>query len=135
MQNWMLSVNTVNAWLNDPTNTTNLDVAIIYAEDEPIQLATMMKTPQLSTEGMDSAQILAGNFPSIVANLKLAQSGGMTADQSTTAINFNRCCTVLPAIGSLWTAANKATAGTSTAQPSLANQCASVSCVTGTSAS
>lgn len=75
---------------------------IVYAKDEPVQLATLMKVPAISKAGINAGRVLMGNFPSIVSNLNSVQSGVMTTQDATAAVNFNRCCTVLPAIASLW---------------------------------
>ncbi|KAM3075207.1 hypothetical protein ACMFMF_005885 [Clarireedia jacksonii] len=129
--NWATSVNTVNAYLNDPNNQTKLVSAIAFAKDEPVQLATLMKTPQLSKAGINSGKVLMGNFPSIVSNLQMVQAGVMTTQDATMAINYNRCCTVLPNIGSLWAASTNASRVTSAAasmMPNLEDQCAAMSC-------
>ncbi|PQE32993.1 hypothetical protein CJF32_00001477 [Rutstroemia sp. NJR-2017a WRK4] len=129
--NWATSVNTVNAYLNDPNNQTKLVSAIVFAKDEPVQLATLMKTPQLSKAGLNSGKVLMGNFPSIVSNLQMVQAGVMTTQDATMAINYNRCCTVLPNIGSLWAAstnASKVTTAAAGMMPNLEDQCGAMSC-------
>lgn len=90
--NWQTSVNTVNGYLNDPMNTTKLASAIVYAKDEPVQLATLMKTSGMSTTGVNAAKVVMGNFGSIVSNLNSIQSGVMSTQDATAAVNFNRCC-------------------------------------------
>jgi hypothetical protein len=76
-----------------------------------------------------------GNFPSIVSNLQSVQSGDMTTQDTTAAVNFNRCCTVLPAIGVLWTAAANQTKAGAVSMPSLEAQCSQMSCAGGVSGS
>lgn len=134
MQNWAASVNTVNAYLNDPNNSTKLANALSFAKDEPVQLATLMKVKGLSTAGTNSAKVLMGNFPSIVSNLQSVQSGVMNTQDATAAVNFNRCCTVLPAIGSLWAAAANASNAAAMPPPNLEDQCAQMKCAVGASA-
>jgi hypothetical protein len=112
---------------------TKLATAIVYAKDEPIQLATLMKTTQLSTSGVNAGKILMGNFPSIVSNLNSVQQGVMTTNNATAAVNFNRCCTVLPAIGMLWASASAAMKLTNTTMPNLEGQCSQMSCASGVS--
>jgi hypothetical protein len=57
----------------------------------------------------------------------------MSTQDATAAVNFNRCCNVLPAIGALWTAAeNQAKAG-AVSMPSLEAQCIQMSCASGAS--
>lgn len=134
ISNWMASVLTVNDYLNNPQNTTKLQSAIVYAKDEPVQLATLMKTTGLSKEGVNSAAVLMGNFPSIVSNLNSVQKGVMTTADGTAAINFMRCCTVLPSINTLWfAAANASKAATPMAGPALEQQCSQMSCASGAS--
>lgn len=135
IDNWATSVNTVNTYLDDPQNKTKLQSAIVFAKDEPVQLATLMKTTGLSTSGVNSGKILMGNFPSIVSNLNQVQAGSMSTNDATMAVNFNRCCTVLPAIGALWTAAGTAmnVANISIAMPNLEAQCSQMSCTSGVS--
>ncbi|RDW92254.1 hypothetical protein BP5796_01648 [Coleophoma crateriformis] len=134
MTNWAASVNTVNAYLNDPNNSTKLTNALAFAKDEPVQLSTLMKVKGLSTKGTNSAKVLMGNFPSIVSNLQSVQSGVMNTQDATAAVNFNRCCTVLPAIGALWTAASNATKAPAMPPPNLENQCSQMKCAAGASA-
>ena len=129
----MASVNTVNDYLNNPNSTTKLASAIIFAKDEPVQLATLMKVTNLSKAGTNSAQVLMGNFPSIVSNLNSVQKGVMTTQDATAAVNFNRCCTVLPAIGSLWAAAANATNAGAMPSPNLEAQCSQMNCAVGVS--
>ncbi|CAD6444375.1 8f58518c-5c24-4bd8-995a-8c3fd196d446 [Sclerotinia trifoliorum] len=131
--NWATSVNTVNAYLDDPNNSTKLKTAIAFARDEPVQLATLMKTPNLSPAGIKSAKVLMANFPSIVSNLQNVYTGVMTTQDATMAVNFNRCCTVLPNIGSLWAAATNATKLKDTPPPNLEAQCGMMSCNVGIS--
>lgn len=132
--NWQTSVNTVNDYLNNPTNKTKLAAAIVFSKDEPVQLATLMKVPAMSKAGVDAGKILMGNFGSIVSNLNSIQAGVMTTNDATAAVNFNRCCTVLPAIGALWTAASNATKIASMGTPNLEAQCGQMSCASGVSA-
>lgn len=104
----MTSVNTVNNYLNDPQNMTKLQFAIVFAKDEPVQLATLMKTTALPAMGVNAGKVLMGNFPSIVSNLNSVMQGVMSTNDATAAVNFNRCCTVLPAIGMLWSTSSTA---------------------------
>jgi hypothetical protein len=131
--NWATSVNTVNDYLNNPNNNTKLQSAIVFAKDEPVQLATLMKVKGLSADGTNAGKVLMGNFPSIVSNLNSIQSGAMTTQDGTAAVNFNRCCTVLPAIGSLWAASANATKAGAVNMPSLEAQCGQMSCASGVS--
>lgn len=132
--NWDTSVKTVNAYLNDPQNKTKLQSAIVFAKDEPVQLATMMKVTGLSTSGVNAGKILMGNFPSIVSNLNAVSAGSMSTNDATAAVNFNRCCTVLPAIGMLWQAAATATKMQgNVSMPILEDQCSQMSCSSGVS--
>ncbi|KUJ13233.1 uncharacterized protein LY89DRAFT_622012 [Mollisia scopiformis] len=133
LANWNTSVYTVNAYLNDPQNTTKLASATVFAKDEPVQLATMMKVAGLSTSGVNAGKILMGNFGSIVSNLDSVQSGAMSTNDATAAVNFNRCCTVLPAIGMLWQAAATATKVGNVSMPALEEQCGMMSCASGVS--
>ncbi|KAF7870484.1 hypothetical protein EAF04_004228 [Stromatinia cepivora] len=133
LDNWAISVNTVNAYLDDPNNSTKLKTAIAFARDEPVQLATLMKTPNLSLAGIKSAKVLMANFPSIVSNLQNVYTGVMTTQDATMAVNFNRCCTVLPNIGSLWAAATNATKVKDNPPPNLEAQCGMMSCNVGVS--
>lgn len=131
--NWATSVNTVNAYLNDPNNQTKLQSAVVFAKDEPVQLATLMKTPALSKQGLDAGKVLMGNFPSIVSNLNSVQTESMSTNDATAAVNFNRCCTVLPNIGTLWAAASNATKAAMPQMPNLEAQCSQMSCASGVS--
>jgi hypothetical protein len=131
--NWDTSVKTVNAYLNDPQNKTKLASAIVFAKDEPVQLATMMKVTGLSTSGVNAGKILMGNFPSIVNNLANVQAGSMATNDATAAVNFNRCCTVLPAIGVLWQEAATAMKAGNVSIPVLEDQCSLMSCTSGVS--
>ncbi|KAG4033555.1 hypothetical protein MFRU_004g00620 [Monilinia fructicola] len=133
LNNWATSVDTVNAYLDDPNNSTKLNTAIAFAKDEPVQLATLMKTPNLSPAGIKSAKVLMANFPSIVSNLQNVKTGVMTTDDATMAVNFNRCCTVLPNIGTLWEAATNASKVQDKPPPNLEAQCAMMSCMVGVS--
>ncbi|KAB8294897.1 hypothetical protein EYC80_006856 [Monilinia laxa] len=133
LNNWATSVNTVNAYLDDPNNSTKLTTAIAFAKDEPVQLATLMKTPNLSAAGIKSAKVLMANFPSIVSNLQNVKTGVMTTEDATMAVNFNRCCTVLPNIGTLWEAATNASKVQDSPPPNLEAQCAMMSCMVGVS--
>jgi hypothetical protein len=128
-------VNTVNSYLDDPQNQTKLASAVIFAKDEPVQLATLMKTTGLSKEGVNAGKVLMGNFPSIVSNLNNVQTGTMSTNDATAAVNFNRCCTVLPAIGQLWASAGAAmkVANSSMSMPNLEAQCSQMSCASGIS--
>ena len=92
-----------------------------------------MKVRGLSAAGVNSGMILVGNFPSIVSNLNSVQTGAMSTQDATAAVNFNRCCTVLPAIGSLWAAAANATKAGMIAMPNLEAQCSQMSCASGVS--
>jgi hypothetical protein len=125
----------VNSYLDDPQNQTKLASAVVFAKDEPVQLATLMKTTGLSKQGSNAAKILMGNFPSIVSNLNNVQTGAMSTDDATAAVNFNRCCTVLPAIGQLWASAATAmrVTNSSMAMPNLEAQCSQMSCASGIS--
>jgi hypothetical protein len=84
--NWGTSVNTVNDYLvcycpsfsdcntdqraqNNPDNKTKLASAIVFAKDEPLRLATLMKIAALPKAGVNADSVLMGNFPSIVNNL------------------------------------------------------------------
>jgi hypothetical protein len=131
--NWATSVKTVNDYLNNPSNTTKLQSAIVFAKDEPVQLATLMKVKGLSADGVNAGKVLMGNFPSIVSNLNSVQSGVMTTQDATAAVNFNRCCAVLPAIGSLWAASANATKAGAVNVPDLEAQCSQTSCASGVS--
>lgn len=131
--NWQASVGTVNDYLNNPNNNTKLNSAVTFAQDEPVQLGTLMKVKGLSTTGVNAGKVLMGNFPSIVSNLQGVQTGSMSTQMATAAVNFNRCCTVLPAIGQLWTAAATASNAGTMAMPALENQCAQMSCSSGIS--
>ncbi|KAF7954347.1 hypothetical protein EAE96_005472 [Botrytis aclada] len=133
LNNWATSVNTVNEYLDDPNNSTKLKTAIAFAKDEPVQLATLMKTPNLSPDGIKSAKVLMANFPSIVSNLQNVQTGVMTTEDATMAVNFNRCCTVLPNIGSLWAAATNASKVQESPPPNLEAQCGMMNCNVGVS--
>ncbi|CCD44543.1 hypothetical protein ACHAO1_001672 [Botrytis cinerea] len=133
LNNWATSVNTVNEYLDDPNNSTKLKSAIAFAKDEPVQLATLMKTPNLSPDGIKSAKVLMANFPSIVSNLQNVQTGVMTTQDATMAVNFNRCCTVLPNIGSLWAAATNASKVQQSPPPNLEAQCGMMNCNAGVS--
>lgn len=131
--NWQKSVETVNDYLNNPANNTKLASAIVFAKDEPVQLATLMKVPSMSNMGLNAGKVLMGNFGSIISNLNSVQSGVMSTQDATAAVNFNRCCTVLPAIGTLWTAASNATKVAAPMMPNLEDQCSQMSCASGTS--
>ncbi|KAF7933700.1 uncharacterized protein EAE98_003409 [Botrytis deweyae] len=133
LDNWATSVNTVNEYLDDPNNSTKLKTAIAFAKDEPVQLATLMKTPNLSPDGIKSAKVLMANFPSIVSNLQNVYTGVMTTQDATMAVNFNRCCTVLPNIGSLWAAATNASKVQESPPPNLEAQCGMMNCNAGVS--
>lgn len=93
----------------------------------------MMKVTGLSTSGVNAGKILAGNFPSIVSNLGDVQNGTMATNDATAAVNFNRCCTVLPAIGMLWQQAVIAMKTANVSMPVLEDQCAMMSCTSGVS--
>jgi hypothetical protein len=131
--NWQKSIDTVNDYLNNPTNSTKLASAIVFAKDEPVQLATLMKVPAMSKTGINAGKVLMANFGSIISNLNSIQSGVMSTQDATAAVNFNRCCTVLPAIGALWTAASNATKVATPMMPNLEDQCSQMSCASGTS--
>jgi hypothetical protein len=132
--NWVTSVNTVNDYLDNPSNSTKLNSAVVFAKDEPVQLATLMKVTGLPLAGKNAGTVLMGNFGSIVSNLNSVQTGAMSTNDATVAVNFNRCCTVLPAIGALWTAAAVATkATTMPAMPNLESQCGQMICASGVS--
>jgi len=107
--------------------------AIVFAKDELVQLATLMKVSPLPKSGVNAATVLMGNFPSIVSNLNSIQSGAMTTQDATAAVNFNRCCTVLPAIGMLWASAANQTRAGAVAMPNLKAQCSQMSCMSGVS--
>jgi hypothetical protein len=92
-----------------------------------------MKTPVLSKQGADAGKVLMGNFPSIVSNLQSVSTGSMSTNDATAAVNFNRCCTVLPNIGMLWAAASNATKSAMPAMPNLEAQCSQMSCASGVS--
>ena len=129
ISNWGTDIETVNVYLNTPTAGLNLNKAIAYAQNEPLQLATLMKVTELSTAGQNAAQLIAANFPIIPDDLEAISSGSTTTDAGLAAINSVRCCTVLPAIGTLWTAAAKASnAGITPSAPQRANACASITC-------
>ena len=131
---WETDVNTVNEFLNNPT-AANLNSAIDSAQNEPVQLGILSKVTGLSAAGQSAATLLTGNFDSVVSNLQNAQAGSISTEDATTAINFNRCCTILPAIGILWTAAAEASdAGFTPPAPQLEDQCASINCAAGASA-
>lgn len=49
------------------------------------------------------------------------------------AVNFNRCCTVLPNIGSLWAAATNASKVQESPPPNLEAQCGMMNCNAGVS--
>jgi hypothetical protein len=57
----------------------------------------------------------------------------MTTKDATVAMNFNRCCTVLLAIGMLWAAATNQTKAGAPSMPDLEAQCSQMSCVSGAS--
>ncbi|QSZ36551.1 hypothetical protein DSL72_006431 [Monilinia vaccinii-corymbosi] len=133
LDNWAASVNTVNAYLNDPNNSTKLTSAIAFSKDEPVQLGTLMKVPKLSPAGVQAGKILMANFPPIVSNLEMVKTGGMTTEAATMAVNFNRCCTVLPNIEILWNAATNASKIQDRPAPNLEGQCAQMSCIAGVS--
>ncbi|ESZ89493.1 hypothetical protein SBOR_10121 [Sclerotinia borealis F-4128] len=133
LNNWATSVNTVNAYLDDPNNSTKLTSAIAFAKDEPVQLGTLMKTPNLSAAGIKSAKVLMGNFPSIVSNLQNVKAGVMSTPDATMAVNFNRCCTVLPNIATLWSAAANASKVQDKPPPNLEAQCGMMNCNVGVS--
>ncbi|KAE9375794.1 hypothetical protein N431DRAFT_502641 [Stipitochalara longipes BDJ] len=133
--NWDTSVNTVNDYLNNPENKTKLAAAIVFAKDEPVQLVTLMKVAALPKPGINAGTVLMGNFPSIISNLQSIQNGAMTTQDATAAVNFNRCCTVLPAIGALWTAAANQTKAGAVSMPTLEAQCSQMSCASGVSGS
>lgn len=131
--NWMQSVNTVNDYLNNPNDTQKLRSAILFSKDEPVQLATLMKTPALSKMGVNAGKVLMGNFGSIVSNLNMVNAGQMSSQDATMAVNFNRCCTVLPNIAMLWSASMNATKQVMTMPPNLEDTCATMVCNDGVS--
>jgi hypothetical protein len=151
--NWQTSVNTVNDYLvsgfpmspaltasnenaqNNPENKTKLASAIVFAKDEPVQLATLMKVAALPKASVNAGTVLMGNFPSIVSNLQSIQNGAMSTRDATAAVNFNRCCTVLYAIGALWTATANQTKVGAVSMPNLEAQCSQMSCASGISGS
>jgi len=94
-----------------------------------------MKVSALPKTGVNAGTVLMGNFPSIVSNLQSIQNGAMTTQDATAAVNFNRCCTVLPAIGALWTAAANQTKVGAVSMPNLETQCSQMSCTSGVSMS
>lgn len=57
----------------------------------------------------------------------------MTTEDATMAVNFNRCCTVLPNIGTLWAAATNASKVQDSPPPNLEAQCGMMNCNVGVS--
>jgi hypothetical protein len=113
---------------NNPENKIKLAAATVFAKDEPLRLTTLMTVAALPKTGANAGTVLMGNFPSIVSNLQSIRNGDMTTQDATAAVNFNRCCTVLPAIGLLWTAAANQTKSGAVSMPSLEARCSQMSC-------
>ncbi|KJZ75277.1 hypothetical protein HIM_05203 [Hirsutella minnesotensis 3608] len=128
---WLNEVCTVDSFLNNPHGATSLDTAIAWATDEPNQLKTLSSVRGLNQNGKNAAAILEANFPSVLGNLDNAKTGKSNIHIATMAINFDRCCTVLPAIGVLVRAAAEACGafkGSPVPQPKLENVCARFRC-------
>jgi len=134
---WLNDVCTVDAFLDDPTGATALETVQAFAADEPNHLKTLAALPDLGRAGRDAAAALEANFPSIPANLDNLASGAATAALATTAINFNRCCVVLPAIDTLVreaAAVSGAFADEDVPSPMFPDPCGAIDCPSGVSA-
>jgi hypothetical protein len=81
ISNWVVSVNTVNDYLDNPSNQTKLNSAVVFAKDEPVQLATLMKVTGLPVAGKNAGTVLMGNFPRIVSNLDSVHKGVMSTNE------------------------------------------------------
>ncbi|KAH8598476.1 hypothetical protein B0O99DRAFT_483750, partial [Bisporella sp. PMI_857] len=134
---WANEVCTVNSFLNRPRDTkTTLNTVIAYASDEPTQLKTLASLPNLSVAGLNAAEVLKANFPMIPANLVNVRLGKTTTYTALVAINFMRCCTVLPAIEILFKEASVASGAFSDGvvpKPIRPLPCASIDCSSGAS--
>ena len=75
---------------SNPENKTQPAAAIVFAKDEPLQLAALMTVAALPKTGVDAGTFLMGNFPNIVSNLQSIQNGDMITQDATPAANFNR---------------------------------------------
>lgn len=134
---WLNDVCTVDSFLNKPVGgPTDLKTTIVWAEDEPTQLKTLSSVIGLSDAGKAAAAVLEANFPAIPNNLHNVQNGLSNAKLATTAINFSRCCIVLPAIKTLVEAASQAVgafANSAVPEPQFPNPCLNIACESGSS--
>ena len=97
---WANDINTVNDFLQG--GGTDAQTALNAAQDEPNQLDILSNVNGLSLAGLFAADRLAANFPSIPNNLENLIGGADDLTSVVTAITYNRCCTVLPAIATLF---------------------------------
>lgn len=132
---WLNDVCTVDSFLNSP-GTADIDAIIAWGSDEPTQLKTLSSVKGISKAGLDAAAALEANFPSVPANLKNLKEGKATQEKATMAINFTRCCSVLPNVKILANAAVEATgafADTEVPEPVYPNPCKAFTCDMGVS--
>lgn len=125
---WLNEVCTVNDFLN--SKGTSLAVATAWATDEPNELAILSAVKGLSKEGQNAAAVLRANFPSVLANLDNIKTGSAPTKDASVAINFDRCCQVVPSVAILVDAAVRATGafGGVAPKPEYPNVCSRFQC-------
>ncbi|KAM0699429.1 hypothetical protein Q7P36_000431 [Cladosporium allicinum] len=124
---WSTDINTVNDFLQG--GATDANTALNSALDEPNQAKILGAVTNLSGAGHFAADRLAANFPSIPNNLQNLVGGADDPGSVRTAITYDRCCTVLPAIQTLWQESANAVGELLTSNVNFPSQCGQFQCL------
>ena len=124
---WANDINTVNDFLQG--GGTDAQTALTAAQDEPNQLGVLSNVNGLSFAGLSASSRLAANFPSIPNNLENLIGGADDLTNVVTAITYDRCCTVLPSIATLFQESANAVGEQLTTFVNLPFQCGEFQCI------